>query len=37
MIEHLKDNLVITKGRGHPPPIHRPWEDEEEDAGGDDE
>ena len=36
MIEHLNNALVITLGRGHPPPIHRPWE-EEEDEGGDDE
>jgi len=32
MIEHL-NNLVITLDRGHPPPIHRPWEDEEDEEG----
>jgi len=34
MIEHL-NNLVIEGCRGHPPPPSRPWEDEEEDEGGD--
>jgi len=32
MIEHLND-LVIEGDRGHPPPLPRPWEDEEEEGG----
>jgi len=30
MIEHLNRTLVVTLDRGHPPPIHRPWDDDEE-------
>jgi len=35
MIEHLNRTLVMDGG--HPPPIPRPWDDEEEDEGGDNE
>ncbi len=30
-IEHLKRSLVMSKDGGRPPPIPRPWEEEEDD------